>query len=187
MCKSIRYSAAQNRQLIRLNRPAFTLVELAVTSVLSTIVVLSAMVMMVDQTRGWHDIYSKVHGDVAVDSTFSRRVFERTCRKATERRAEINEDGNELIVFYFSESAPNDASWPDRYARFHISNDELMLVEGDLTAGEWIRQAADSHRVLARNVSELNFAARNNAIQMNLKLDDGENFSSMVCSASRHN
>ena len=163
----------------------FTITELMVTTLLSTIVVLSMSSIMADNHKGYNHLNTVVYGDVAQDGFVARMMFDQICRKASIRQCVVGE--NVLKVFFYSDPALN-LSGPDRYALFHLDvNDELKVYLGQWDHDTSTTSLPQSIETLASNVSSVSFGTVGLCVQMNLEIDNGSQSAMVVCSSVRHN
>lgn len=171
------------RHLNRKNR-GLTLMELMVTIVIISIVVLAINVMFVDIHRGWLDSYAKVHGGAAADAAMVQTVFNRIVRKASWTKYELN-GLEDLTVYYYKDWQAS--SELDRYARFYRSSgspDEMYVEHGELNNDV---TSAQSTVKLSSHVSDLKFKPTSGGIEMKLALNDGRETTTLVTTAILHN
>lgn len=156
-----------------------TLVELTITMVISTIVVLTVGMLLVDGQKGWLQLYTRTNSDVVVEAIVVRKTFDRIIRKASREQFLLDPSGQWLEVYYY-----NDVSslTPDRYALFYVSNDDLKVEYGTLDPKTEVET-----QTLCTTVSNCTFQTESGAIQMILELDNGTNSLSVFSSAVMHN
>ena len=155
----------------------FTLIELAVTVVASTIVILTIGIILADSHRGWNRMYSRIYSDVMTDSYVARKTFDSVTRQASSGAVDVG--GTWLEVYYYASA---DSTVVDRYARFYQSGDELKVEHGSLDPRE-----ALSIRTICRNVQRCVFKIEGRSAQMILTLNDGSQVVTTVSSAFMHN
>lgn len=163
----------------------FTITELVLAIAVSSILVLTTGVVMLDTQRGWMDSYAKVHGGAAADAMMVKTAFDKVIRKAS--RSIYHFDGFDDITVYYYENWLTSADL-DRYARFYRSeNDtsEMYIQHGTLESG--VKKDVTAEVLLASNVVDLEFKPINGGIEMKLALDDGREATTVVSTAILHN
>lgn len=163
---------------------AFTLVELMVTIVLSTIVILGMGVILVDNQKGWSMMYDRTFSDVVTDAYIARDVFVKVVRKSSMKVSAIGSAGEFIQVYYYQDPT---ISIPDRYAKFYVSSGSLLVDYGDLEPGTWNTLSLLSTMTLARNVDSVKFDVTGTSVRMILSLNNNKEAMTTVCSAVRHN
>jgi hypothetical protein len=158
----------------------FTITELAITTVVSLIVIAGIAVILVDGQRGWNQMYSRTYADVVVDSHIARRMFDSVIRRASREKLLIDQDGNWVEIYYYSDPTLSEA---DLYARFYTSGGQLNLEHGKLVP---TRQTLRVETV-CDNAQSCVFKSTGRSIQMILALNDGTQSNTVVCSAVMHN
>lgn len=166
------------------HRQAFTLTELMVTIILSTIVILGMGVILVDNQKGWSMMYDRTYSDVVTDAYIARDVFAKVVRKSSMKTSAIGSNGEFVQVYYYEDPA---AAIPDRYAKFYVSSGSLLVDYGDLEPGTWNTLSVLSTMTLARNVESVKFDVTGTSIQMVLSLNNNKQAMTIACSAVRHN
>ena len=165
------------------NLKAFTLVELMVTILAATIVILGAGVIMVDSQKGFNKMYNRIHGDVATGVYVAQKAFESVVRKASINRSLLDVDGQFIEVYYYNDfNSPK----PDRYANFY-SNGSSMLIDYGTYDWDERKTTLSTTVTLAENVKAVKFSVRGLAIQMVLTLDDEKEIATVMTTALRHN
>lgn len=178
------------------SRRGVTLVELMLTVLIATIVMLTLGIMLVDMQRGWNRLYNRTYESVAADAYVSRRVFDRYVRKATIRRYAIGGiynnamAGSSLEVYYYGGAASPD---PDTFARFYVDGGGILRVETGLY--DWYEEpwpnpgsgSAVTDEILAEKVENVQFLFAGSVIKMVLYLDSGQEDIVITSSAVRHN
>ena len=170
----------------REKKRAFTLVELMVTIMIGSIVLLGVGVMMVDSLKGYNRLYDRTNEGIAQDSYTAKIAFDRMVRRASIKRYVL---GLTSVEVYYYGSPPSTAYGTDpldRYARIYKSGDELRLQHGDY---DHITHdtTSDSDMLLAENVSDVKFSVDGARVSMVLQLDDGARQMTVMSSAVRHN
>ena len=178
-------------------RFGFTLIELMVTILIASIVLLGAGIVLVDAHKGYNDMYSRIYGSVVTEAYISRITFDRVCRKASMsyRDAATEGDTSQQVVYYYSPSNITMADAtpiPDRYSRFYTNGGSLLLDDGPaILVGEDLTMGAVSNTItVANNVTSavfLELSIDNPSLQMILTLDDGSDSLTVTCSSVRHN
>jgi prepilin-type N-terminal cleavage/methylation domain-containing protein len=160
---------------------AFTLIELMIVVGIAVVVLLGIGIYMVDIQRGWSKMVSRVHSDVVTDAIIVRKAFDGTVRQAT-RLYTLVPGGNGIEVNYYDDPVNTTELLPDRYAKFYVSGDQLLVEHG-------IRDPKTELRtdVLANNVTEWIFSSEGAAAKMFITLDDGKLKIIAACSAVLHN
>lgn len=163
----------------------FTITELILAIAVSSILVLTIGVVMVDTQRGWMDSYAKVHGGAATDATVTKTAFDKVIRKASRSLYHFN-GLDDITVYYYDNWLTSTEL--DRYARFYRSADtpsEMYIQHGELEEGEKEGVLADV--LLASNVVDLEFKPVSGGIEMKLALDDGREATTVISTAILHN
>ncbi len=115
---------------IRHNRnKGFTVVEMAIASVASVVVVIGVGVLLVDSQNSFNRTYAQAYSDIVVDNRVVDLTFQSIVRKADRASFDIDPSGQWIEVSYYSSDA---AVSLDRYARFYVLNGSLMLEYGEL-------------------------------------------------------
>ena len=166
----------------RKRNSGLTLMELVITAAMAVIVIFGVGVLMVDGVRGWKYMYNRVYSDVVTDGYVAQKTFDSIVRKASGKRYTIVTDGSWVIVYYYS--SPSVAS-TDRYAKFYVSNGNLMLAEGPWDGK--ICGTPSSTRPVCTNVTGYNFSAAGRSVQMLLTLNNGSQQVVTMTSAFLHN
>lgn len=160
-----------------------TLIELMVTMLLASIVLLGMSGVLADAQRGYNRMYDRINSPVVQDAYAAKAVFDRVVRKAS---ATVDPEiiGSSVKVYYYSGSG---ISSPDRYAYFYVNgSNQLVLEEGVHTS---TADTASGSRVIADNVVQANtaFIQKGACVQMVLHLDNGKEDLVITCSSIRHN
>lgn len=164
------------------NNRGFTLIELILGTVMSTIVIFSIGIVLVDSQRGWNRMYNRVYGGLVTDGYAARKAFDAAVRKSSIKRARLGDD--EVEVYYYDD--PETSTRLDSYARFYVTDGELMVDYGELDA-DGNPQGTPSTVTLARNVEAVNFSVTGVCVQMTLSLDNGSESVTVTASPVRHN
>jgi len=149
---------------------------------MSEILVITIGVVLVDSQRGWKRMYNRVYGGLVTDGYVARKAFDAAVRKSSIKRARLGDD--EVEVYYYND--PETSTALDRYARFYVTDGELMVDYGELDA-DGNPQGTTSTVTLARNVEAVDFSVADICVQMTLKLDNGHQSLTVVTSPVRHN
>mgnify|MGYP000262407644 CR=1 FL=1 len=163
----------------------FSITELILAIAVSSIMLLTIGVVMLDTQRGWLDTYAKVHGGAAGDAMMAKTAFDRIVRKASRSIYDI--DGSDDITVYYYNNWLTSTEL-DRYARFYRSDDkptEMYVQHGTIDSS--LTETATSEVRLASNVTNLEFLPIDGGIQMTLGLDDGRETTTIVTAAILHN
>ncbi len=170
---------------IFINRRGVSLLELMVTILIASIVMIGAAVIIIDAHRGWNSMYQRIHGDILNDSYFASTRFDTMCRKADGGTVRMETAPPLLEVYYYS--VPNvgtvyDLS-PDMFVQFYLNGTELIQDSGDIATS-----TVTSSEVIARDVTELKFSAGGGkGVQMLLTLNNGKDSITVTCGSIRHN
>lgn len=157
----------------------FTLVELAITAAIMSIIALAIGVVIVDSQTSWNVMYERVNGDVVTDGYVARKKFDAVLRQASRERLLIGDGGGSVEVYYYSDGS---VSAVDRYARFYTSDGDLNFEYGQLDP----RTTLGVETVCA-NVSACTFVQAGRSVQMILALNDGKQTNTVVSSAMAQN
>lgn len=173
-------------------KSGFTLVEMMVTILILTVVMLGLAGVMADSHKGYNRMYKRIHGDVVNDAYVARLRFDKVCRKARAGSADLGIDPDVpfLQILYYSTpntNGPADLP-PDRYAQFYLNGADLMLDTGTYDPETGVGPPTGTETV-ARNVTELKFSAvGGKCCQMVMTLlKDGEHSITVTCSSIMHN
>ena len=166
-------------------KSGFTLIELMVTILLASVVFLGVAVVMADGIRGYRQMLTRVHGNLANDAYVARIKFDKICRKARANSATLDTSVPSLQVLYYS--TPNTTGGaddpPDMYALFYLNGTSLMLDTGTVTAG-----TAATTETVANSVTELQFSTTHSkSVQMVVTLNDNVNSITVTCGSIMHN
>lgn len=164
------------------NNRGLTLIELMAGTVMSTIVMFSIGVVLVDSQRSWDRMYNRVYDGLVTDGYTARKAFDAAVRKSSIKRARLGDD--EVEVYYYDD--PETSTRLDRYARFYVTDRKLMVDHGELDA-DGNPQGTPSTVTLARNVEAVNFSVTGVCVQMTLSLDNGSESVTVMASPVRHN
>lgn len=160
---------------------AFTLVELMVTMLAAIILIVGISAMIAHGHKGYHRLYNRVTSQVVRNAYEARRTFDAIVRKSSIERCDFDNGNNTVYVYYFSNPQDLVIEDPDRYAKFYLSGTDLMLDQGEVTAGFETPPpglpslSRTSTKVLARDVTVPEagiFSIQGAAVRMVLTLDD---------------
>ncbi len=157
-----------------------TLVELAVTMVLLTVMLGGVGVVLVQVQKNWQRAYEKTHGEIASDAHVARVAFEKLTRGASQSEFTIDPDGQWAEITY---RYSDPLGTPDRYARFYLSADNTLMVEHGVIDPRTVLRT----EVLARNVTMLKFEQHGVPLQMELSLASGNESTTVLTTAVMHN
>jgi prepilin-type N-terminal cleavage/methylation domain-containing protein len=161
-----------------------TLLELMITMLLSSLVMLAVGIVLLDSTKGFRVMYERAQSPVVSDAYATRAAFDTTVRKSSIRECIVGGAGGSLEVYYYSDTAVADL---DRYARFYLSGTEVRVDYGSLQAGTLTALAPTATLTLARNVTSCSFAEAGISASMHLVLTRGQDSMTVDCTAVRHN
>ncbi|MEN8126842.1 MAG: hypothetical protein ABFR90_03455 [Planctomycetota bacterium] len=162
----------------------FTITELILAIAVSSILVLTIGVVMVDTQRGWMDSYAKVHGGAVTDASVAKTAFDKVVRKAS--RSICHFDALDDITVYYYDNWLTSTEL-DRYARFYRFADapsEMFIQHGRLEDG--VKTDILAEVLLASSVADLEFKPVNGGIEMKLALDDDRETTTVVSTAILH-
>ena len=163
----------------------FTITELILAIAISSILILTMGVVMVDTQRGWLDSYAKVHGGAATDAAVSKTAFDKVVRKASRSIYHFNAV-DDITVYYYDNWLTS--TEPDRYAQFYRSTEnpsEMYIQHGEFEEDE--KEDVLAEILLASNVVDLVFMPISGGIEMKLALDDGREATTVITTALLHN
>lgn len=145
----------------------------------SMIVMLGLGLVLSNSQKSWNQLFTRSFSDIVGDSNVAGIKFKTIVRKANQNRCFVDDEGNEIEVYYYSDESTEDV---DSYARFYELDGDLNLELGKLNP-----RATQEVQTLCRNVSECLFTAVGRSAQMVLTLDDGSQTISTVSCAFLHN
>ncbi len=160
----------------------FTITELILAIAISSILVLTMGVVMVDTQRGWMDSYAKVHGGATTDAAVAKTAFDKVVRKASRSIYYLNAEDDITVHYYNNWLTSTD---PDRSARFYRSTEnpsEMYIQHSDIETSEILAEI-----LLATNVTDLEFKPISGGLEMKLALDDGREATTVITTALLHN
>ena len=163
----------------------FTITELILAIAISSILILTMGVVMVDTQRGWMDSYAKVHGGTATDAAVAKTAFDKVVRKASRSIYHFNAD-DDITVYYYDNWLTSTEL--DRYAQFYRSTEnpsEMYIEHGEFKEGE--KEDILTEVLLASNVADLEFKPISGGLEMKLALDDGREETTVIATALLHN
>ncbi len=163
----------------------FTIIELIVTAVAASIVVLSVGLLLVDSQRGWSTIYDRINSDV--DGYIARKTFDLVIRKASRNSTLLAVDGSWIEVYYYEDS---NSARVDQYARFSYETTgdagQLDVEYGDWRPGTEVPRDNTTVQTICSDVSNCVFVTAGKSVQMILTLDDGSHSVTVTSSAVLH-
>lgn len=164
----------------------FTLIEIAVVIAMVGMMTLGAGVLLANGQKSWGQLFGRVYGDQAIDGFAVQTAFDAVCRKASLRKYVLSGSGDSLELYYWDGSST--ASTPENYARFYLSNEDVLVEHGTTQAGTWQPDtgAPVTTVKLAGDVDSLTFTVEGTSVQMFLSYID-ETMMPVVCSSVRHN
>lgn len=163
-----------------IKRGGFTLIELMVTIVISTIALLGVGFVLVDSQQGWNRMYNRVHRGVVADAYVARTAFDSAVRKSSAKRYTL---GISSVEVYHYESL--NSTELDKYAKFYVAAGQLLAEYGDYDEATG-STSATAMRTLAENVESCDFYV-DASVTMVLVLTDGDRTMKVMSSAIRHN
>lgn len=156
-----------------------TLIELLVTMLLCSILLISLSIVMLESQRGWRHAYNQINGGPASDAMVAKTTFEFIVRKATRLQYQIDAP-DDMRVFYYSDWL-NSADL-DRYSRFYCQDGNLYVEHGQLG-----NMNSPSAVLLATDVSKAVFRAWPGALQMILTINNSPKPLTVAATAVMHN
>ena len=166
-------------------RQGLTLTELAVTILITSIVVMAIGVVMLDSHRGWLDSYAKIHGGAAGDAAMVQVAFDIIVRKASHSKY-LMSSLDDLMVYYYEDW--QNSTFLDRYARFYRSTDntsEFYVEHGTLQEDGTAQKLSAVQ--LCSTVTDAEFRPTSGGIEMKLALNDGRETTTVLTTAILHN
>jgi len=164
-------------------RAGFTMIEMSMSILIVSILALAFGFIMLQDQRAYATLYEHSLGDLQEDSRAAVVVFEALVRRSTVQRERL--DGTVLEVYHFAD--PETSSRVDRYARFHLTPaQELVVEEGTLDQDGSVLGEPKTIR-LARQVRSLAFSVDGAGVQMTLTLSRGSRALTTTAAAHRHN
>jgi len=171
-----------------LKKSGFTLIELMVTVLIASIVLLGIGSVIADATKGYRQMYDRIHGDIVNDAYVARLKFDKVCRMARAGTATVGTSPPTLTVLYYS--TPNLTGGanlaPDSSATFSLSGTNLVL--------NTISGGVNTTETVARNVTKLQFSEPigGKSVQMVMTLDKNPEINSdysitVTCGSIMHN
>lgn len=161
-----------------------TIIELMISMLASSIMVLAAGAVLFHGHRGWAMLYRRATSEVVSDAYAARGAFDAAVRKSTYRKSVVGVGDDSVEVYYYASLT---STALDRYANFHLSGSELRVSHGPLEAGTFNALSPTHTVTLARNVTAGRFAAQGSAVRMHVVLDNGTESLTVDTSAVRHN
>jgi Tfp pilus assembly protein PilW len=162
-----------------MTRGGFTLVELMITTVVMIIVALAIGVVIVDNQRGWSNLYGRINSDVTTDGYVARKKFDTVMRNTSGEKFVLGDDGSSIEAYFYASSA---STVPDRYVRLYAADGDLNMEYGQLDP-----KVTTSVETICGNVSECIFRQIGKSVQMILTLENETQTNTIVTSAVAHN
>jgi len=174
-------------------RKGLTLVELLVTGVAAVVVVLGVVSVIAYSHQGYNRLFRRTTLGVVPDAYQARLWFDTVVRRATTQRLDVGSPRNnaydEIYVYYYHVDPLTPDNMlaqiePNKYARFWVSGNDLLLSRGDITrwttAQDDFPDLADPFTIiLARDVDVGDtpgiFTPQGNAVRMAVTLDNETN------------
>ena len=160
----------------------FTLLELMITIIIASIVMLGLGTALVDGHRGYEQLRKRIHSEVVQDAYVSRIAFDAIARKATTQKYDLDEVGHRWVkLYYFSDPNVADIDRSAKFA-FDVSKEELTVTYHDEKNNSPL-----GSQTLATTVQDAWFDMPSVCAQMQLELDNGKESLIVTCSSIRHN
>lgn len=152
-----------------------------VVSVLSIIVIMAVATLMADSQKGFNRIYDKTNCDVAQDEYAIRSVFPSIIRQGStaDTATTIGTNSEYVQIKYYASASSTEL---DRYAKFYIQDNELILEKGVIDPAETL-----SLQTVAKNIDQVKFAKIGKSVQMFVVLNDQERSREILTSAVLNN
>jgi len=156
-------------------RAGMTLVELIITVLAAIVLLIGITGILAAGIKNYKTMYERTTSDVVRNAYEARRIFDRVVRQATIRHS-VPQVGtsNELYVYYYSNPSDINIEYPDSYAWFYLSGDELHIRRGGIIPETWdIDPSVEPTDVpIAHNVSSVVFTVSGASVRMVLILDN---------------
>ncbi|MEJ2701342.1 MAG: prepilin-type N-terminal cleavage/methylation domain-containing protein [Sedimentisphaerales bacterium] len=162
------------RRTIRTLR-GFTLVELMITAVITSVVVLTIGAVIVDGQSSWNAMYDRLNSDVVTDGYVARKKFDSVMRRTSDAAFVVGSDGSWIETYYYADDS---SPAVDRYARFYVAEGSLLLEYGELGSA-----ATLSVETVCTNISQCTFKVIGRSVEMLLTLNNGTQENTIVSSA----
>jgi hypothetical protein len=181
--KNIKYSILDTQSR---RNAGVTLIELMITIVVAMLVFAGIGVAMVDSIKSFPKMYERTEGNIVNDAYVSRATFDRICRKASVRLAEIDSGGTFVVVYSYNDA---NAVSLNRYAQFRTNGTSLLVDYGiynastkakTLTSTETLATTVDTSKLCK-------FAVDGSSVIMVLGLKKGDQGMTVTSTAVRHN
>jgi len=144
----------------------FTLVEMAVSMLATSVLILATGAFLADYQRAFNDTYDYAYSSARESDAAARAVFYDTVRQAAASgAASVGAGGSWLEVRYYSQP---ESTALDRSARFYLSEQNLLLERTDFDTGQSL-----GVQTVCGNVASVAFALTGGSARMFLELDDG--------------
>lgn len=157
----------------------FTLVELMITMVVMVIVASAIGVVLIDNQRGWSNMYGRINSDVTTDGYVARKKFDAAVRNSSSEKISVDPAGTWIELYYYASGA---STVVDRYVRFYEADGDLNIEYGTLNPKVTLSVAT-----VCSNVSACTFKQAGRSAQMILTLDNGTQTNTVVTSAVTQN
>jgi len=159
----------------------FTLADTVVSLGITSVLILAIAMFLADNQRAFNKTYAGTFSSACEDAQTARAVFHKTIRQAcsTAGTASVASDGSWIEVQHYSSPA---LLSPDRYARFEVSEQNLLLRKGVLGTGQTLLL-----ETVCRNVESARFSLVGGSAQMFLTLDDGDSSQTVNTCATMRN
>jgi len=166
-------------------RYGLTLMELAMTILMTSITIIAVGIVMLDSHRGWLDSYAKVHGGAANDAAMAQVAFDKVVRRASCSKYQMV--GLDDLTVYCYEDWQNSTDL-DRYARFYrsLDNPSEFYVEHGILQSDGTTEKVSNVR-LCTTVTDVEFKPTSGGVEMKLALDDGRETTAVLTTAILHN
>ncbi len=179
MMKNIKTGNAAHNIITSRRAIGFTLVELMISMVVMVITSFMIGTVIVDGQNGWSNMYDRINSDVVTDGYVVRKRFDAVIRKAGSDKILIGDNNRSIEVYYYSSDLSKAL---DRYARFYVSNGNLILEYGRLSP-----KAVLNAETLCSNVASCTFHEVGKSAQLILVLDNGKRKNTVITSAVTNN
>jgi hypothetical protein len=170
------------------NRYGVTLIELMITVLIAMLVMAGIGVAMVDSIKSFPKMYERTEGNVVNDAYVVRAAFDRICRKASTKLAEIDSGGTFVVVYSYNDA--NSTSL-DRYAQFRANGTSLLVDYGTYTAATKAKTLTSTETIATTlnpdTTKRPKFAVDGSGVMMAISLKKDNQEMTITSTAFRHN
>lgn len=158
-------------------RSGITLIELIITALAAVILLIGISTMLAAGHKNFKTMLGRTTSPVVRNAYEARIIFDKIVRKSVYDYINIA-NSEKIGVYYYSDPENmNLNAYPDRYAMFYKDGSTLRLQEGDISG--WPPPAlpvtSTNDRIIADNVTGLEFTVVGASIRMGMTLDNTQN------------